>query len=290
MRPRLGHEERVARAGRYGGGPARLLADVPQLGFVVIALLLLVNLAIVGQRVEDRRTASSVVQPVPVIVPPTGPAELDIFGTAQTGPLPGTAVAPYLVRRQAELARRVRREPGALAAAVVSFSAAEKPAAAVRLLAGRPVLAVCLRVQVRGKITDAGVLPVKGALAPALAKGIAAITASLSADAAANTHQGDTTTNTEIPVNAAQKQAFYAEAATENAEIAVLKVGGPAIYGAVVSGSYADLGRLAALPDVRLVDPADDPAQPAAIVPHALAPDDLSTVASLETLRGLRAP
>ena len=288
---RLSHDERVERAGRYGGGPGRLLADVPQLGFVVIALVLLVNLAVVGQRLGDSRSAraaSGTRAPVPATS--AGPTEVNIFGSAETGPMPGIAVAPYVAMRQAELALRVAREPGAPAVAVVSFTAAQKPAALAKLLGGRPVSDVVIRVQVRGKITDAGTLRVTGALAPALSRGIAALLTALGADAAANTNQGDTTTNTQIPVNAQQKQAFYDEAATENAEIVVLKAGGPSIYGVVVSGTYSSLAALAAVRGVRLVDPADDGVAASAVLPHALAPDDTKTVASLETLEGLKAP
>ena len=288
---RLPRDERVARAGRYGGGPARLLADVPQLGFVLIALMLLVDLAVVGQRVGDSRSRRATpVEASPVAANTVGPAEVNIFGSSETGPMPGTTVADYLAMRRAELARRAAGEPNAPAAAVVSFTAAEKPADVAKLLGGRPVSAVLVRVAVRGKVTGAGVLAISGPLGPALSKGIAALVTSLGADAAANTNQGDTTTNTQIPVNAQQKQAFYDEAATEDAEIAVLRAGGPAIYGAVVSGTYSSLAALAGAPGIRLVDPADDGVSAAKVVPHALAPDDTTTVASLETLEGLKAP
>lgn len=289
---RLTRDERVARAGRYGGGPGRLLADVPQLGFVVIALTLLLDLALVGQRLSDSRTS----EPSPTVAsigPATvkGPTEVNTFGSSETGPMPGTAVAPYVAMRQAELALRAQGEPSAKAAAVVSFTEAQRPSALAKLVAGMPVTDVLIRVQVKGKITDAGTLPIDGPLAPALGRGLARLVASLTADAAANTNQGDTTTNTQIPVNAQQKQAFYDEAATEKAEIAVLASGGPSIYGAVVSGTYASLATYAsAAHGVRLVDPADDGVAASAVVPHALAPDDTKTVADLQTLEGLKAP
>src|SRR5207245_454519 len=99
-------------------------------------------------------------------------------------------------------------------------------------------------VGVAGRPTPAGVVALGPDAAATLVAALARAVPALLQEARDNQHQGDTTDAT-LPGLAPQKQEFYDEARAERTEAQALGHDGPCVYAVVVSGTLAQLARLA---------------------------------------------
>lgn len=270
--------------------PFRLLAELPQLGFVAIGLLLCVALAVVGQRLGDRPdAAASAANPggLPAGAAPTG------GGSPAVGPTPGTDLAAYLPGRQQELLARAGDGPDDAATAVVSLAAYARPGELAGLLGEGVTLRgvfVHVAVQEAGVVTPtpAGLLSLDPGASPA--DGLARLAEDLERQATDNQRQADSITQIFNPATQEQKDLFLREARVQRLEARTLREGGPCLYGAVLTATAGRLAALSVRPGVRLVDPAPEGLDPGRVRARALLPEDRDTVSAPETLPGLGAP
>lgn len=285
-------------------GPFRVLAELPQLGFVILGALICVALAVVGQRLGDTRQAAADANRHGG--PPAGPAAAATAPTAEqaipsvlpdpvVGPVAGTTLADYVPPRLQELRSRAVAAPDAPALAVVSLSA-YVPASAVPDLLGAGVrveaVLVHVPVAVAGKRspTPAGVVAVPGDPASALRTGLGRLADDLDRQARDNQGQADSITTIYNPSVQAQKDAFVQEAKVQRLEVATLRGGGPSVYAVLASGPTRALAAVVTRPRVRLVDLGAEGLVVADAEPHGLLPEDATAVSALERFDGLGAP
>lgn len=288
-----GRLRRLDDAGARGrlGGPLALLRDLPQLGLLVVALIVVAG----GARVATRHRAASrqaaatqrdtLVPPTTTAVP-TAPAPATVAPVL--GPDAGTDVASYLAARGAAAQALGRTLPGEQLLAVVSFTTLQRPSGVGAVVGGLAVDAALVHVpvSVRGapRPTASGVVRgVPGLDEEALRRVLARQATALEVDAADDQRQGETTQ----PVNAdiqAQVQDFFDEAAGAREQAAALRDDGACVYAVLVGGSAAELAAVALRPGVRLVDPATGPGlAPADAQPRGLLPTDTATVSAPTT-------
>jgi len=285
-----GRLRRLDDAGARGrlGGPLALLRDLPQLGLLVVALIVVAGGARVAtrHRAESRQAAATqrdtLVPPTTTAVP-TAPAPV----APVLGPDAGTDVASYLAARSAAAQALGRTLPGEQLLAVVSFTTFQRPSGVGAVVGGLAVDAALVHVpvSVRGapRPTASGVVRgVPGLDEEALRSVLARQATALDVDAADDQRQGETTQ----PVNAdiqAQVQDFLDEAAGAREQAAALRDDGACVYAVMVGGSAAELAAVALRPGVRLVDPATGPglapadAQPRGLLPTDTAPTTFAT-------------
>ncbi len=290
-----GRLRRLDDAGARGrlGGPLALLRDLPQLGLLVVALIVVAG----GARVATRHRAASrqaaatqrdtLVPPTTTAVP-TAPAPAPATVAPVLGPDAGTDVASYLAARGAAAQALGRTLPGEQLLAVVSFTTLQRPSGVGAVVGGLAVDAALVHVpvSVRGapRPTASGVVRgVPGLDEEALRRVLARQATALEVDAADDQRQGETTQ----PVNAdiqAQVQDFFDEAAGAREQAAALRDDGACVYAVLVGGSAAELAAVALRPGVRLVDPATGPGlAPADAQPRGLLPTDTATVSAPTT-------
>jgi hypothetical protein len=135
---------------RFGGlRPLALVKDLPQVGFIAIAVVLLVGTGTAFVRQEAPQPPPSVADIIDGAAADTGPLRL--------GPEEGTLATDYRAQADVSVARAVDR-PGKRTA-LLSLEAYRTPAQLQQLMAGVQVRRVYLRAPQGGK--DAGQFPVE---------------------------------------------------------------------------------------------------------------------------------
>jgi hypothetical protein len=275
-------------------GPFALVKSVPQIGFVVIAAVLLGNLAVLGNELADRRSPVLVdANGNPIDNPgrstaatagvrPTGPIDVVV------GPDSALSVRAYLAERRSALRALIASGSTAPTVAVVSFSRAVRPSDLLRASYGLRVTKVLVHVHVDGRPTgSAVVVPGPGALASGVAAAVRPAIGPLREDATNNQRQGDTT-KIYNDNDKAQRADYYAEAKANTYVADQLQYGGPYIYAVVVTGSPRLLLGAASHKDIRLIDVGGPGLTAEKIEPRGIFPEDVTTISDLVPLRGLR--
>lgn len=149
-------------------GPLALMREVPQVGFLFIALVFLAG---AGTAVTREAAKNRLAQQQSVLVPgPTTATQAPSAdgGDGTLGPTVGDTVTAYLAAAAKGLAAAAKSSPDTARVALVSFTAYQTPAQVRTMLSGYQVVRVFLRAKAGGK--DAAQLPIeiKGDLAGTL--------------------------------------------------------------------------------------------------------------------------
>ncbi|MHB8452853.1 MAG: hypothetical protein ACYDAQ_20720 [Mycobacteriales bacterium] len=228
-----------------GRGLLAVLRDVPQVGFIVIAMLLVAGAA--GSAIDHSQSSAA---PGAAVSESCGLAYA-VAGSAYVGPPVGTLLASYVAARTALLLRCALAHPDQQVLAVVSLQAPVTPDAAAGIFGPLPLSRVYL--QVPGH--PARSYDVTGPAPQAVTIADTVTATELAADAALQQQQADTVTGTD-PTEVQGKAFLLMIARHERAEAAELRAGCACLYGAVLTSSLAELRALAGAGQVRLVDPA----------------------------------
>ena len=297
-------DRRILRWFRAGGGsrrfevgPFAVLRAVPQVGFLLIALVLLGDLAYAGHHLagerapilvdqDGHRITSTPTSPAPdddpaVVAAPTGAID------PQIGPDPAQDLKTYFSQRHKALRALVAAQERAPVAAVISFTHPVAPADLAKASYGTQITAVLVHVPIAGRTTGAGAVTLgPGPLAQSVAAAVKPAIQPLLDDARNNQSQGDTTVVV-TSADAAQKADYYAEATANTAEAAAYRDGGAYIYAVVTAGSPSLLLGLASHAGIRLVDPGPVGLPVDKVVPEGIFCEDTTTVSEVVPLEGI---
>lgn len=230
-------------------GPLGLVRDVPQVGFVVIAALILAGAGTVASRESSRsRAAAQQSSEQPTVGPTQQPSD-----DTSLGPEVGQRTTAYEVAAAQTVTAAVAGSPDSTRVALISFRAYRTPAQVDAMLSGYTVRRVFLRAQAGGR--DAAQLPVDihSNLLVELRRAYAS-TAKGRLDAQ-RSYQGyvDTLTVT-TKDEQAFKNLYAAFAKSTGIEAKAYKSGCACVYAAVVEGKASRLQLLRARPAVRAVE------------------------------------
>jgi hypothetical protein len=223
-------------------GPLALLRDVPQLGAVAIAAVLLVNGVTLGQRLN----------PPPKAAPPaavrTGSPEPGDPDDGHLGPEIGDKVPLYLATAKNNLVQEANGSPDGQAVAVVSLTTYRTPEQVRDLVRGTEVLRVFFRAPLR---LPAGAVHsvVVGDLVTDTRKAIARAGAERAAQAAELLKVAKTIEN-----DPAQKADQEKDAKIYQRESELLRGGCACVYAVAVRARLRVLADLLNQPTVRVVD------------------------------------
>jgi hypothetical protein len=225
---------------RYAGsGPLALLRDVPQLGLLLIAALVVAGAGVALERSGSPRRTTQSAEQLAAVTPTV------------LGPAPGTKVATYLAAVKKRAAAVSQAAPDGMFTALVSFDSYRTPKEAQALLGDLQVKRVLAHVQaVNAEVLP---IPVTTALVADVDPALTAIAqrklkdqkefAALAATIAGTTREEK------------QFKAFYVQAAaTAGKEAKIYKAGCRCLFAALVRGKARDLASLPALAGVRAVD------------------------------------
>jgi hypothetical protein len=226
-----------------GAGPLALLRDVPQLGGMLLALLILVGGVTVSQRAERTAPPAAAQEPDD----PTDPTD-DI----QVGPRLGEEVGPYLDATRQALLRSAGGEPDGVAWAVVHFNAYKTPEEARRLLGSLEARMVLYRAPLKLPRGEQHYRLVKDLVADTRTAFQRRATSNL-AEARRLRRESATIEN-----DPAQVDSNLAEARSLEREAAVYRGACRCVYSVVVRGQYRALVEIVNLPGVRGVDASGD--------------------------------
>ncbi|HVE74146.1 MAG TPA: hypothetical protein VNA30_03520 [Mycobacteriales bacterium] len=253
-------------------GPLALLRDLPQLGALVIAVLVLISGATVAQRSEPRQdlVASEPDGSAPDGSTP-GAANPSSDG-GLLGPEIGDNVGEYLDRADRRLQDRIVANPDERSFAVVSFARYLTPAEAAAVL-GDDVggFRVFFRVPAAGVQTEVEDSAVRRLVPDSLAA-FARVATQRRADIGPLLEMARTT---EDP---AFKSFFEMTAKAYQIEIDKLSAGCACVFGVVTNAANADLRELRAKPAVRVVDIGPQGAGLDVLTFRALLPEEKVTV------------
>lgn len=225
---------------RYAGRwPLRLVREVPQLGFVVIAAVFLAG------------TGSAVVlhpaAPAPAVIAFPGSSDGGDAGPVRLGPDVGTTTTDYVAAANRSLAAAARSRQPHLA--LVSFGGYRTPAQVALMLAGVPVRRVYLRATVGGPDATQRPVDLHGGLLDDLRGAYAkAAQASLEAHKSYETYVA--TTNDDKPF----QQLYAAFAASTAREARAYQTGCACVFAAVVEAKTPELLVLRSRQGVRAVE------------------------------------
>ena len=233
-------------------GPLALLRDIPQLGAVLLAVLVLVSGATVRSRVEAQRAAeqrAGAGDPGPSATPVDGggaPHE------GVLGPQLGMQVATYLDETRKKLVTVAPRNPDAVGVAVVSFRDYKTPEEVVRLVGPVQIRQVFYRAAgLKVNQATAQSAPVEDVVADSK-RAFRARARTLETEAANNRSLAATIEN-----DPAQKREHERDAALWEYEARILKGECQCVYSVVVRGRMRLLLDMANIASVRAVDISD---------------------------------
>lgn len=266
---------------RYGGkAPLALVREVPQVGFVVIAAVLLAGIA-TARTQEAANTRRDQAASQTVDAPPqqtgSGPADTVLDGDDVLGPLVGAVTSAYEADAARELDTVADEDPDGRRAALVSLDAYQTPAQLVQLLGTVDVRRVYLRAKAAGKNATQASVDIKGGLLADLNKAYAS-TATQRATAAKE-FQGYVDT---IDGTSADEQSFkklYAAFATANTvEAQQYRSGCACVFSAIVEADATQLKALSEVAGVRAVEVAGPGLDVGGLQVHPLLPEVKGTV------------
>ena len=237
---------------RYAArGPLALVREVPQLGFVVIAVVFLVGAGtVITHDASEKRRDQTGQQ---TVTAPGQDAPALVERTSQLGPSVGAAVPAYLAVAAGRLSAAARTSADDDRLALVSFSAYRSPVQVVGALQGVDVRRVYLRAPAAGSFAAQVPVEVRNDLAADLA---AAYTRTAKErTTAAKEFRGLADS---IEVTSDDERKFKAEyqsfATTTGKEAQAYSSGCACVFAAVVEGPVAKLQQLRARPGVRVVE------------------------------------
>ncbi len=241
-----------------------LLRELPQLGYVVLAVLVVANGLVFMSR-KDTQTLTGSDAPIFSPLPEA---------SARVGPVFGNRVAPYLTTRRHELSVRAAGKPDAQGIAVVSFADYQRIEDVTPFLDTVRPLRSYVRVTVPKEQTDIREIPVRN-FETDMTFGYRLLYAKLVTDAQGNITQANTTTDP------AFKQAYEHDSRLWYKEAALLQRDCPCIFAVLVQGSLRRLADLALNPGVRLVDLAPEDAAVEDLSFRGLLPEEKKLVTNL---------
>jgi hypothetical protein len=246
-----------------GRGPLALLRDVPQLGAVAIAALVLANAVTISQRVHPNRAAA---KPVPTSSASPEPGDPD---DGHLGPLLGDKVPLYVQTARDHLQRAAQGSPDGEVVAVISLRSYRTPEQVNALLPRIEVLRVFFRAPLRlpnGLVHDVEV----HSLVADTRKAIAQAGAARQAEANELLRVAATIQN-----DPAQKADQEKDAKIYQAEARLLRGGCDCVFGVVVRAKLRVLVDL--LSSVRVVDAGSPSGGPGDYEFTALLPEEKVT-------------
>jgi hypothetical protein len=245
-------------------GPLALMRELPQLGALLLALLILVSGVAVKQR---REPPQQVVATTPADTTPIVPGLVD-GGTV--GPEIGDNVLTYLQKADRELQDRLVADPAERAFATVSFVDYRTPADALKLLGDTPTFRAFFRVP--GKYpTDVEATPVK-VFVRDVVTAYETIAAKRRADIPDLIGQAQTTEDQ------VYKDYYELTARQYLHEAEQLERGCACVFAVAVIAPLDQLRDLRKTPGIRVVDLAPSRSQLDTIVFRGLRPDEKVTV------------
>ena len=261
--------------GRYArSGPLAPFRNVPQLGFVVIGLVLL---AAAGTAVSLVAATNRHAQQQTVVDPGrTGgairPGSDDRAGDNTLGPAVGDMVSTYLAKVAKSLAVAENSSPEGTRVALVSFSTYQDPAQLRSMMSASHVLRIYLRAKVGGK--GAAQLPfaVTGDLGATLSEAYAKA-ARGRADQRSSYRGYVDTLQVVTAADQALRDTYAAFASAAGAEAEAYQSGCACVFAAVVSAAPSTLPALRARIGVRAIQVAPEGAQLTALRVSPLQPD-----------------
>lgn len=248
-------------------GPLALLRELPQVGGLLLAILVLVNGGVVLQRAEPR----SAIRAEDPAGGPVGPGDLEEPVTALIGPDIGDNVPDYIDRATLRLKDRVVDDAKERSFAVVSFERYLTPTELVTALADVGAFRVYFRVPAPGLQTEVEETGVKR-LVPDVLAAYARVATQRRADVAPLLEMARTTEDPEF------KSFYEATAKAYQKEIEALSGPCACVFGAVTVAGNDDLGVLSSRPGVRLVDIGPRGATFDGLTYRALLPEERVTV------------
>ncbi len=245
-------------------GPLALMREVPQLGALLLAVLILVNGAAVKQR---REVPQQVVSTTPTDTAPIVPGLVD-GGTV--GPEIGDNVQTYVQKADRELTDRLAADRFESAFATVSFTDYRTPTDALALIGKTPTFRAFFRVP--GKYpTDVEATPVK-VFVRDIVTAYETIAAKRRADVPDLMGQAQTTDDK------VYKDYYELTARQYLYEAEQLERGCACVFAVAVIAPVDELVKLRKLPGVRVVDLAPSRSQLDTIVFRGLRPEEKVTV------------
>jgi hypothetical protein len=220
-------------------GPLALLREVPQLGAVAIAALVLASGITVASRSHPASRAEGTQQ------------EADTCGASggRLGPQLGDSVPAYVDAARSRLQRAAACQPDGVAVGVVSFSRYVTVATAQQLVGPSTIRKVFYRVPLPLPQTDARSVAVGADVAADLYKEFERIARAQLAEANELLKVAATITN-----DPAQKKQNETDAAIYRREAAQLRAHCACVFAVVVESKLRVLDALGAIPGVRAVD------------------------------------
>jgi hypothetical protein len=248
-----------------GRGPLALVRDVPQLGAVAIAALVLANAVTISQRIHPNRAAAK-----PAATRSASPAPGDP-DDGHLGPLLGDKVPLYIQSAKEHLLRTAAGSPDGQVIAVISLRSYQTPEQVNALLPGIDVLRVFFRAPLRlpnGEVHDVAV----HSLVVDTRKAIARAGASRQAEANELRKVAATIRN-----DAAMKAEQEKDARIYQQEANLLRGGCDCVFGVVVRAKLRVLADLLNSAPVRVVDAGSPSAGPGDYDFTALLPEEKIT-------------
>lgn len=246
-------------------GPLALLADVPQLGVLIVAVVFLTGAGVALARSGPESVQQRQEQQQEAALP------------LSLGPAPGTDIDPFLAQARDRAVALSRRDPDATYLALVSLSGELSPEDAQRLLDGSTLTAKRAYVRAPVPAPRPEILPVD--LSGDLAADLTTVFAATAQRKATEQREllSQAATLTPGTDDAAKKQ-FEADARTAGLEAAAYRTPCACVIALVVQGRAAELAELPSLPAVRGVELAPHGADLAALDVMPLAPSTTGTV------------
>lgn len=237
----------------------RMVRDIPQLGFVIIAAVFLAGTAtaVVGHHPAPARPDDGVA----LEQPPVDPGN-------RLGPEIGETTSGYEATALQDLKRLAGSSPASTRLALVSFRAYATPAQVEALLGSYQVRRVYLRAAVGGP--EAAQLPyeIRGVLGPTLRRAYADV--ALSRLAVQRSYQAYVETTTD---DKAYHDDYAAYAASTGREVSAYQHSCACLFSAVVEAPVKELLALRGRPEVRAVQVAGKDRPLTALVVEPLLPE-----------------
>jgi hypothetical protein len=221
-------------------GPLALLRDVPQLGFLVVAAVLLTGSVVALDRSSTPHRATAIRQQADATLPTT------------LGPAPGTRVADYLAQTQKRAQLVSESAPDKTFVALISFTSYLTPTQARALLGDLEVRKVMAHLHLSG--AEVLPIPVTASMVPDLHVAFAAIAQRKEKDRVEFVNLARTITGSSKEERTFK--AFYLDAArTAGLEKkAYASKECPCVFAALVRGKARELAGLPSLHGIRAVD------------------------------------
>lgn len=234
-------------------GPLALVREVPQLGFVVIAAVLLAGVATArSQEAERTRAEQREQSAVQTVDPATGEEGEDVAVTA-LGPEVGTTVTAYTTAAALNLRQAALKGGDGPRVALVTFGAYRTPVQVRELLQGYPVVRAYLHAAAAGKNAVQLPVEVKGDVLASLTE--AYRTTVQQRTTAQQEFQGYVDT---ISVTTKEEQVFkdyyVAYAKASGIEAREYQSGCACVFSALVTGTPGQLLQLRSRSGVRAVE------------------------------------